>query len=586
MLIVAVLIGLGAPKVEAFVNIRGTVESAMGELFQGPVDIGGAELSSLNRILVRDLVVKDPLDQDAVLLKVDELVLRYSILGLVVHINNVEKAINEIVLRKPQLWVRTESDGGWNVSRLFRKQTDGNGAELDLLLCMEKGQVVFAGTNLGIGDVNVGLDGALKVSGSSLQLERASISVFESLFTASGSLSVNELDLTLKGSQLDLGGITSWFPQTKDTVIRGKANMEVRASGSFSEPILDGKVSMGRGTLEFPAHNDICYYIDSFETFFRFEEQELEITKLEIAQKDARFQARGLVDNKGNMKLNVLTQAFDLAENLQFLRAYGIGGKANMVGVLSGTVLRPDFRGELYVARGTLWGQPYDELRGHVALDLNDLELTGWNLRKGRAIYSLGGSIAFGSAPEVDLVLQSSGGRAEDLLAALRIPGDLVGRLDGTVEFRRTKGVNITRGEIFMSDARYQDQAFDSGSVEFVMEPGRIAISHGTVALGGGTLNFSGVTQKDGTLVLDVNVQNILAEKIPLLKDLSETVQDRVNMTGTASLRGSLDKPWLRMHLALDEPFSKSTSMEVDVLLHGRQIVVNSRDVKIPPRSN
>jgi len=53
----------------------------MYDLFQGPVEIGGAELSGLNRILIKDLIVRDPLNDSVVLLKVDELVLRYSIIA-------------------------------------------------------------------------------------------------------------------------------------------------------------------------------------------------------------------------------------------------------------------------------------------------------------------------------------------------------------------------------------------------------------------------------------------------------------------------------------------------------------------------
>ncbi len=585
VLVVAVLSCLVEPKAEAFINVHTTVESAMYDLFQGPVEIGGAELSGLNRILIKDLIVRDPLNDSVVLLKVDELVLRYSIIGLVVHISNVEKAINEIVLRRPELCVQTEANGQWNISRLFKKQTGVDGATLDLLLRMEKGKVVFQGTNLGVGDIPIGLDGALQVSGPSLSLERASINVFNSDFVASGTLDKSTIDLTLKGSQLDLDRITACFPQTQDTIVRGKAKMEVRASGSPTNLILDGMVSMGKGTLEFPAHHNADYSIDSLETFFRYEGEVLEITKLEIAQAGARFQARGVIDGKGNMKLDVITQAFDLAENLRFLKTYGISGKANVAGVLSGTILRPDFRGEVYVTKGKFWGQPYDELRGHVALDLSDLQLSGWNIRRGRAIYALAGSIEFGSPYTVDLSLQSSGGRAEDLLAALGIQGDLVGRLDGTLEFNGHQGSLTTRGKLYMSEARFQDQVFESGSAEFVLEPGKTWISQGSVALGGGIVDFSGVTQADGVLLLDVKVQNILADRFLLLKDLADTLKGRVSLTGTASVKGSLAKPWMRMHLSLDEPPSKATGMEVDVLLQGRQIVVNSKGAQASLRN-
>ena len=185
LLVVAVLLCVMDTEVEAFVNIRGTVETVMAELFQGPVELGEVYMNGLNRIVIEDLAVKDPLDNCAVLLSVDELVLRNSLLELVMYLNNAERAISEVVLRSPQLWVRVEDNGQWNVSRLFRnRQIDGD--TVDLTLKMEKGEVLFAGTNLGAGDISVGLDGALRVNGSTLLLERAAFRVLDSEFVASG----------------------------------------------------------------------------------------------------------------------------------------------------------------------------------------------------------------------------------------------------------------------------------------------------------------------------------------------------------------------------------------------------------------
>lgn len=586
-LIVAALLGVMNGEVYAFVNIRGTVETAMVELFQGPVELGEVGLSGLNRIVIQDLTVKDPLDDSVVLLSVDELVLRYSLLELVIHLSNAQKAINEIVLRSPELWVRTEDSGQWNVSRLFRTQNNLDGDAVDLTLKMEKGKVRFIGTNLGIGDITIGLDGVLKVNGSKLALERASFKVFESEFVASGTLGAGAVDLVLKGSDLDLGRITACFPQTQDIMVRGKAEMEVRANGSLAEPVLNAMVAMERGRLEFPAHDHIAYSVDKLEGFFRYEDQILEVTKLDIVQGDARFQARGVIDGQGDMNLNIIAQAFDLADNLRFLDTYGISGKANVAGVLSGTILQPDFRGELYVTKGTFWNLAYDELRGQVALDLDSLELNGWNIRSDRSIYALGGSIGFGAVPDVELTLQCSAGRAEHILTMLEIPGDLTGRLDGTLEIKGASGAWTTRGKVHLSDARYQDQVFESGSAEFVIGPdNRISIHRGTVTMGGGIVDFSGTTQSDGALVLDVRVQNILADSFLLLKDWADQFEGRINLSGTASVRGSLARPWVRMQLSLDEATSQEAGMEFDVLVQGRQVVVNGRVLQIPARTN
>ncbi len=577
VLAASILLCLGEYRAQAFVNIRDTVETAMGDLFQGPVEIRDAELSSLNRVSVKGIVVKDPADHTKVVLEVDELVLRYSILGLVMHINSVEKAINEIVLRNPRLYIRAEGSGQWNIGRIFKQQVSSDGTALALVLRVENGRAELIGTNLGVGAISIGLDGALQIA-EALRLEKTLIQVFNSKFTAQGSLEQGNIDLTLKGGEIDLGSVTACFPQTKETILRGKASMEVRASGSLSEPVLDGMISMGKGSMEFPSHDNMYHSIDGLETFFRYQDQILEITKLEIAQGPARFQARGMIDAKGNMRLDILTQAIDLSRNLAFLETYGIAGQANLAGVLSGTILQPDFRGELHVAKGSLRGQSFDELRGHVALDTKDLRITGCNIRKGRSIYAIGGSIGFGPTPEFDITMQSSGGRAEDILAVLRVPGELFGRLDGTVEFRGRRGSMVTEGNIRMSEGRFQDRAFDTASADFIMDAGRLEISQGSIALDGGTLQFAGATQSDGVLLLEVRVENLMADRFPILKDLAHTLEGRIDMTGTASLKGSLAKPWLRMHLAPDKPSDRSASTELDILLQGRQLLVNGRD--------
>ncbi len=586
-LVVAALLGPMDAEVDAFVNIRGTVETAMAELFQGPVELGEVGLSGLNRIMIQDLVVKDPLDDSVILLSVDELILRYSLLELVMHLSNAQKAINEIVLRGPRLWVRVEESGQWNVRRLFRSQSNLDGDTVALTLKMEKGEVLLVDTNLGIGDIAIGLDGVLKVNGSKLILERASLKVFGSEFVASGALDAGAVDLVLKGAQLDLGRITACFPQTQDIVVRGQAEMEVRASGSFAAPVLNAMVAMEKGRLEFPAHDHVAYSVDKLEGFFRYEDQILEVTKLDIVQGEARFQARGIIDSQGYMNLNIIAQSFDLADNLRFLETYGISGKANVAGVLSGTILQPDFQGELYVTKGTFWNLAYDELRGQVSLDIDRLQLTGWNIRSDRSIYALGGNIGFGAVPEVDLTLQCSAGRAEHILAMFEVPGDLIGRVDGTLEFRGVGGAWTTRGKVYMSDARYQGQVFESGSIEFFIGPdNRLAIQRGSVTMGDGIIDFSGTTQSDGTLALDVRVQNILADRFLLLKDWADQLEGRINLSGTASVRGSLEKPWLRMQLSLDESTSQAADMEFDVLVQGSQIVVNGRNVQIPARIN
>ncbi|NLA57739.1 MAG: hypothetical protein GX855_02370 [Firmicutes bacterium] len=586
-LVVAALLGPMDAEVDAFVNIRGTVETAMAELFQGPVELGEVGLSGLNRIMIQDLVVKDPLDDSVILLSVDELILRYSLLELVMHLSNAQKAINEIVLRGPRLRVRVEESGQWNVRRLFRSQSNLDGDTVALTLKMEKGEVLLVDTNLGIGDIAIGLDGVLKVNGSKLILERASLKVFGSEFVASGALDAGAVDLVLKGAQLDLGRITACFPQTQDIVVRGQAEMEVRASGSFAAPVLNAMVAMEKGRLEFPAHDHVAYSVDKLEGFFRYEDQILEVTKLDIVQGEARFQARGIIDSQGYMNLNIIAQSFDLADNLRFLETYGISGKANVAGVLSGTILQPDFQGELYVTKGTFWNLAYDELRGQVSLDIDRLQLTGWNIRSDRSIYALGGNIGFGAVPEVDLTLQCSAGRAEHILAMFEVPGDLIGRVDGTLEFRGVGGAWTTRGKVYMSDARYQGPVFESGSIEFFIGPdNRLAIQRGSVTMGDGIIDFSGTTQSDGTLALDVRVQNILADRFLLLKDWADQLEGRINLSGTASVRGSLEKPWLRMQLSLDESTSQAADMEFDVLVQGSQIVVNGRNVQIPARIN
>ena len=295
LLVVAVLLCVMDTEVEAFVNIRGPLRQLWRSFSKARWSLRSVYERS-KQDSDRGSGGQGPLDNCAVLLSVDELVLRYSLLELVMYLNNAERAISEVVLRSPQLWVRVEDNGQWNVSRLFRnRQIDGD--TVDLTLKMEKGEVLFAGTNLGAGDIS-DLDGALRVNGSTLLLERAAFRVLDSEFVASGSLDAGDVDLVLKGSDLDLGRIGACFPQTQDVLVRGKAEMEIRAKGPLAEPVLDAMVAMERGRLEFPAHDHTAYSVDRLEGFFRYEDKLLEVTKLDIVQGDARFRPEASLTNR------------------------------------------------------------------------------------------------------------------------------------------------------------------------------------------------------------------------------------------------------------------------------------------------
>ncbi len=77
-----------------------------------------------------------------------------------------------------------------------------------------------------------------------------------------------------------------------------------------------------------------------------------------------------------------------------------------------------------------------------------------------------------------------------------------------------------------------------------------------------------------------------MADRFLILKDWADQFDGRVNLSGTASVKGSLAKPWLKMHLSLDESASQAANMEFDVLVQGRQIVVNGRDLQTLRRTN
>lgn len=586
--IISLLIVLGSfssvvtPQVRAFGSLRSTVKAALSELFQGPVDVGSAEFVGLSRVSARNIVVKDPKDEKSVILRMDELVLGYNLLNLVIHITNMDKAVTEVVLKKPRLWIKMEPDGSWNISRLFRTGSDVGPAS-DLQLCLEKGEVYLAGANLGVGDLTVGLDGKLGVSDTGLRLDRATIRLFGQELTAGGTLANGNLDVWMKAVNLDLQDITEHFPQTRDMVIRGKASMEIRAAGNLTHPIVTGRVYTGPGSIEFPAHDNASYSIDGLDAFFRYTEQKLEITKLIVAQGLGRVQARGSIDADGDMNFKVVTRALDLTRNLHFLKNYGIAGAADFAGSLSGTILQPQFSGELAMKDGLFWGRPFDELAGHVTMDLNALHLSGFMIRSGHSMYALGGTIQLAKTPRIDLILQSSGGRAEEILAALGIPGELTARLDGSLEFKGVPGAITTRGHIHLTNGRFQEQVFDSAAGEFVITPTKIIVSKGTASLDGGTVFFQGETQGQGPLVLDVKVQQFPIEKLVLLRGLDKPVEGRLSFTGSALIAGSLQEPWARVRVAMEEPAEKVKGVEVDVSLEGRRVVVNN--VVVPGRS-
>lgn len=546
-------------------SLNTTVTTVLTELFQGPVSIQNTRMQGLGTLSVEGIKVFDPLDTDRLMLSIKRVDFNYSILGLVLNMNNVGRAVTGLKIFEPVLWVARE-ERGWNVSRLVQRKSDDSSSQMpsEFKVAVTGGKFVLDGLNLGTDEsLDVLLDGSLVINDGEVRFDNVQLGLFEAAMIGKGNIRNGFLNLQVQSNKLDFHKITQHFPQLRVLAMEGWASLRADITGPLFEPVIDGNLTMQSASFTVASFKETPYRLDRVDADFRYQAGDFLVHELVMHQGDGVVRLAGIIGVDGQLELDTAIKQVDLAQNIAGLHDYGITGKIDFTGRITGYITNPVLTGGLQADGGTFFGRRVDRMIGEVTLTSRNIRFDELTLFQDGTPYFLAGTIGLRGVRWVDLALSTAGGSIQEILAALRVDGDLTGKMDGTLHFSGPIWRLETEGRVRLSNGQFMGQPFDSAEGKFVVAEDHVYVADGLAMYNGASLAFSGGGLRGGTLRLNVNAAGWHLDDLRLLESkaelLSEVGKEPIAFTGLAFVEGSLAEPRGFVEAMLSSPETNTT---------------------------
>jgi translocation and assembly module TamB len=291
-------------------------------------------------------------------------------------------------------------------------------------------------------NINIANDGPVRfrVENHVFHLEEAKLAGDNTQLTAGGTIELTgrrELDVHASG-QLNLGLLQTMYP---DFLTTGVVNVQGRATGTVSEPVLQGKVTVAGGGVAVPGQPASLSDINGTLVFTQ---DRLQIEQLTARSGGGLIRLGGYMQYGRYLEFNVTAQGDDV--RLRY--PPGMSSTANADLRLYGTPNGAVLSGDLQVTRFSL--SPGFDFGSYLASNRQSAVLTGSE--------SLLNTVKF------DLhIFTTPDLRFDSSLA--RVSGDADLRLRGTMAKPVLLGrANIQEGQIFFNGAKYQ---LERGDISF-----------------------------------------------------------------------------------------------------------------------
>ena len=291
-------------------------------------------------------------------------------------------------------------------------------------------------------NINIANDGPVRfrVANHVFHLEEAKLAGDNTQLSAGGMIELTgrrELDVHASG-QLNLGLLQTMYP---DFLTTGVVNIQGRATGTVSEPVLQGKVTVSGGGVAVPGQPASLGDINGT---LIFTQDRLQIEQLTARSGGGLIRLGGYMQYGRYLEFNVTAQGDDV--RLRY--PPGMSSTANADLRLYGTSNGAVLSGELQVTRFSL--SPGFDFGSYLASNRQSTVLAGSD--------SLLNKIKF------DLHIYTTPDLRFDSSLA-RVSGDADLRLRGTMAKPVLLGrTNIQEGQIFFNGAKYQ---LERGDISF-----------------------------------------------------------------------------------------------------------------------
>lgn len=341
---------------------------------------------------------------------------------------------------------------------------------------------------------------------------------------------------------LDLLGIEQW-----------RITGAMEAEGFFAWP--EGQVQPGAirgGQVAAKVTQGVIAWGDAADSeSARFDTLDLKVVKdergwrvdgLTLKKGQALVRAHGeLVREAGasspwELALSVDGTGLVFPQDIPILAKYGLSGRAEFSGALTGALTDPELSGRLTLQEGTVWHRPVSRGEGQLLLTAEGFRFSETVLQRGFSTYVLDGAILWGEAPHrLSIQLDATRGDVRELLRALAVDvdADVEGRVDGTIAIEGPIGALQLAAEARLSEVLVGGVSyFDHAEGQATWADGVLTLRGVTARSGEGKAHVDGWLS-DEQLALDVAV-----ERWPLAAGRGPLVSLTGGVDGWASYRG------------------------------------------------
>ncbi len=331
---------------QSFMTSMGQMAGEKGsELLGTRVEVGEVRVDSPWSLTVRDISLYDK--RDEFLLKAESATVRFSLFGMLT--DKPAKAVDEVVVRRPEARIEKRADGTWNYEDLIEEDSEPSG--FAGVVRGEYASMDFRmdGKSLLLSDVNGSVDfadsKAMRVAVKAKQ-DMAALS-------AEGTISGEDAKLYVEAEDVFAEKYLAWMPKgiLPESVEIRRGHVETLTAEL--EKHGDAFSCQGRGTLSGGAVRVLETEIEKIEGTADFSEREIRlVASAEAAGQPANV--RGTVSLSGQepqLHLFARSEGFDPGE---IFRESPFHGAVAFSAQIEGTPASPSVSGAFRVEKGTL----------------------------------------------------------------------------------------------------------------------------------------------------------------------------------------------------------------------------------------
>ena len=315
--------------------------------------------------------------------------------------------------------------------------------------------------------------------------------------------------------------------------LTGNIENEVTLSGTLDQIDAQGKLTLWEGSYR-------GYLLTKASGAYRRQGGILSLRDFEVDSFNAKATITGTLDKQLNLRFNVDAEAVEAAY-IQIRYPYPVQGKLSMRGLLTGTLAKPEFQGEVTSRKLSLNGQDLFDIGGTVLLRRNEIQVSAVHFLLGKGQVRASGGYRE-TEGEVYGGLSVENTDINSLLAILNTPlAGVAGRLDGQIALTGTTALPALQLFGTLHGGRIKGYALDRIDLDVGLRNRLITVNELRARQGSGFVVAKGTADLQGPLALEIGGKDIDAGLLAAWLDLRTEIQGKMDFV--AQLSGTAQSP-------------------------------------------